>query len=199
MLRLFCTMPKKFRACLRWLKHAEMTAGKITLFAVLTGAILSGTTLAAYFEIFIPLARASTVSTTVTVLNTPPQWDTIGSTGYAGFAHEDIESSTSTPTNAGAVIYFDGSATDSSGDSYFMIVCYSTSTAPTPHINAPPTCNGGNQYQVALSATTTSGAHTQAATTTSYSNHYWDTEKYDWTAWVCDFVTNNPACNSQMT
>src|SRR5438270_8993874 len=112
MLRLFRTMPKQIRAYFRWSKRSELTAGKITLFAVLTGAILSATTFATYFDILVPMARASTVSTTVTVLNTPPQWDA------TGHAHESTPSATSTPTNVGNRLSFEASATDSNSDSY---------------------------------------------------------------------------------
>jgi len=167
-----------------------MTAGKVTLFAVLTGAVLSATTLAAYFEVLVPLAHASNVSTTVTVLNTPPQWDA------TGHAHEDIESSTSTPTNIGLTIRFDASATDSGNDNYFLIICTATSGPPTAHDNAPPTCALGST-QIAISATTTSGSSAQAATTTS-DNLSWVAEKYNWTGWVCDAHLPSSQCNPQM-
>ena len=91
-------MPKRFRACFHWLKKAEMTAGKVTLFTVLAGSVLSASTFAAYFEILIPFTIASTVSTTVTVLNTPPQWDTFVNGVDQGLAHELVPSATNTPT-----------------------------------------------------------------------------------------------------
>jgi hypothetical protein len=175
-----------------------MTAGKVTLFAVLTGAILSATTLAAYFEILTPLANAAAnVSTSVTVLNTPPQWDTFSLGVDQGFAHELTPSSTSTPTNTGTTITFTGQATDSGNDAYFLIICNATSTAPTPHDNAPPTCNGGNAFQFAISATTTSGVAATAATTT-IDNISWQAEKYDWTGWVCDAHVPGAQCNQAM-
>jgi len=175
-----------------------MTAGKITLFAVLTGAILSATTLAAYFEVLVPLAHASNVTTTVTVLNTPPQWDTFNSgTGDQGFAHELIPSATTTPRNVGTQVIFTGQATDSGNDNYWLIICKATSTAPTANGNAPPTCAGGNSNQIAISATTTSGSTATAATTT-IDNTTWSSEKYDWTGWVCDGHVPFPACNATM-
>jgi len=181
-------MPKRFRACFSWLKKAEMTAGKITLFAVLTGAILSGTTLAAYFELSVPFAVASTVNTSVTVLNTPPVW--------TQNAHEEVESSTSTPTNIGAVLAFRGLGTDSNNDNYFLIIC-KNNVIPTPHSLAPPTCSGGVSNLWAISGTTTSGVEARASTTTR-EVAYWATESNDWYGWVCDAVSVGPQCNTQM-
>src|SRR4051812_46006579 len=127
MLRLFCTMSKKFRACFRWFQRSEMTAGRITIFAVLSGAIIAATTLAAYFEVLVPVTSAANVNTSVTVLNTPPQW-TINT-------HELVASATTTPTNAGARLYFRATADDSNLDNYWLIVC-KTSVAPTPHVSS---------------------------------------------------------------
>lgn len=179
-------MSKRFRACFRWLKKAEMTAGKVTLFAVLAGAIISATTLAAYFEILVPVANANNVNTSVTVLNTPPQW-TIN-------AHELVASATSTPTNAGARLYFTGKADDSSLDNYWLIIC-KTAVAPTPHVSAAPTCNGGNVNQWAVSSETASGVTITVGTTTTEGGQFVN-ESNDWYGWVCDGNVTLPRCNA---
>src|SRR5689334_19234930 len=106
MIRLFCTMPKRFRAYFRWLRRSEMTAGKASLVAILGAAILVTSTLGAYFELLIPTAAASNVQTSITVLNTPPTWDS----GYG--ASEVVASATSSPTNTGAQLQWHARATD---------------------------------------------------------------------------------------
>ncbi len=195
MLRLFRTMPKRFRGCFRWLRKAEMSAGKASVVALLGVAILVTSTLAAYFEVLVPTASASNVQTSITVLNTPPVWDT----GY--FASEVVASATNTPTNIGATLSFHAKATDSSNDNYFLIICEATSTPPTPHPLAPPTCTptaASKLYQWAISPTTTSGILATSSTTT-VENTYFATERNDWTAWVCDAVAANPSCYSTPT
>jgi hypothetical protein len=183
---LFCIMPKRFRACFNWLKEAEMTAGKVTLVTVLSGTILATTTFIAYLEVLVPYAQADNVNTSVTVLNTPPTF-TVG-------AHEETESSTSTPTNVNARLAFSATANDSSGDDYFLIVC-KTSTTATPNSGAPPTCNGGVSNQWAISGTTTSDAEAIAATTTR-ETVYWETESNNWYAFVCDVAAVGPRCSA---
>src|SRR5882724_10941705 len=113
MIRLFCTMSKRIRACFQWFNRAEMTAGKVTLFAILSGAILSASTFFAYFQVFTEhsQAHADNVNTSVTVLNTPPTWVN------GSFAHEETPSATTTPTSAVfSRLAFRGTAVDSSAD-----------------------------------------------------------------------------------
>lgn len=101
------------------------TAGKITILSALTGVLI-------FAFIFIlnigktELNRAETTSTsttTLTVLNTPPQWVV----GQAD--REEFQSSTSTPTNSGDTASWVGTATDANGAPYFLIIC---SNAATP-------------------------------------------------------------------
>lgn len=166
-----------------------MSAGKVTLFAILAGAVLSTTTFVAYFEVLIPLSYADNVTTSVTVLNTPPQW-TI-------FSHETVESSTSTPTNAGARLYFQATADDSNLDPYWLIIC-KTASAPTPNANAAPTCSGGVANQWAVSAQTTSGQVATAGTTTTETGQF-ISESNNWYGWVCDGNITLPQCNLTYT
>jgi hypothetical protein len=166
------------------------TAGKITIFTAFSGLLIF-----AFVFLFnagkteLMKVEAQSATTTLTVLNTPPQWTTL--------AYEQTESSTSTPTNSGNDVTWAALAEDSSNAPYFLIVC-STSATPTPHAassllnlgTAPPTCNGGTQW--AVSASTTSNTLATAATTTLESF----SEQNDWYAWVCDDDPVNPRCNN---
>ncbi|MBI2030153.1 hypothetical protein HYT05_00865, partial [Candidatus Kaiserbacteria bacterium] len=162
------------------------SAGKITLITTLVVALVTTSTLAAYFQILVPYANADNVSTSLTVLNTPPTW-TVD-------AQESIESSTSTPTNAGQLLTFVGTATDSSNDNYWLLICSASST-PTANNGAPPTCGSGIMW--ARSATTTSGTQASAATTTIETAPF-NAESNNWFAYICDGNATGAQCNAVM-
>jgi len=153
------------------------TAGKITVLTALSGILI-------FAFIFIlnigkteftkVEAATGTATTSVTVLNTPPVWVS----GQEG--REEIESSTSTPTNSGNTISWVGTATDANGSPYYLLICQGSAT-PTPNNNAAPTCNGGVQWGV--SATTTSGSQARVSTTTTESF----VTTNIWYAWICDY------------
>lgn len=166
-------------------------AGKVSITTALTVAVLATTTLYAYFQLASSFAFAtSTVQTSVTVLNTPPQW--------TEDAHEYPVSATSTPTNAGSQLWFTAIGTDSSSNPYYLLVC-KTSAAPTANPSAAPTCAGGASNLWAVSTTTyTSGVRAFAGTTT-VEYFPFHQENNAWYAWVCDAVTNNPSCVSTFT
>ena len=67
-------------------------------------------------------------TTSVTVLNTPPQW-TVD-------AQEMFESSTSSPTNSGYDVFWTATGTDSNGEDYFLLIC-STADSPTSTPGGP--------------------------------------------------------------
>ncbi len=138
------------------------------------------------FQVNVPVASADNVTTSVTVLNTPPTFDTD--------VAESPASATTTPTNAGAVLTFTVQATDSSGDNYYLIIC-KTSGAPTANVSAPPTCNGGIANQWAISGATASGAVASAATTTINTFPFNSEENY-WYGFICDNNATLARCNS---
>jgi hypothetical protein len=162
------------------------TAGKITILTAVVG--LGVFILAFLFNAgtneLMKAEATSTASTTLTVLNTPPQWTV--------FAFEETESSTNTPTNSGNQIAWVGTATDSNNQPYFLIVCSSSAT-PTARSNASPYCNATSSLW-AVSASTTSGTQARAATTTTEVAPY--NEVNVWYAWVCDYDVINPRCNN---
>jgi hypothetical protein len=123
-------------------------------------------------------------TTTVTVLNTPPQW-TVD-------AQELVSSATSTPTNSGSQVSWSAVASDSNSESYYLLIC-SNGNAPTASIAAAPVCGSGAK-RWAVSAFTASGATSTAATTTTEVAPF--VESNAWFAWICDAVAVNPRCNS---
>ena len=124
------------------------TAGKITVYTTFLG-------LATFAVVFIfnlgdtrinQADAQQNATTTVTVLNTPPLW-TASTT-------EAVESSTTSPTNAGDQVTWTAVATDSNGEDYYLLIC-DTSAAPTPNSSAAPNCSSGVQW--AVSTATISG------------------------------------------
>lgn len=161
-------------------------SGRVTFATILVAALVAGSALVSYFGVSVPSVSADDVTTSITVLNTPPTW-TVD-------AEESAESSATTPTNAGQVISWVGTGTDSSGDEYFLLIC-KTSASPTANEDAPPECGGGVSNRWARSATTTSGAQATAATTTTEFFPF-DNEDNDWYAWICDANDSIARCNT---
>jgi hypothetical protein len=160
--------------------------GQVTIAASLSSAIILLLFGILFFETNVPRASADDVTTSVTVLNTPPTW-TVD-------AEESPESSATTPTNSGSAVTWVATATDSSSDNYYLLIC-KTGAAPTANVGAAPSCGGGIGNQWAVSAATASGAQATAATTTIETFPF-QNESNDWFAWVCD--GNNPLarCNA---
>jgi hypothetical protein len=127
-------------------------------------------------------ALSATATTTVTVLNTPPQWQVD--------AQEYIESSTSSPTNAGSNVVWVGTANDSNGENYYLAIC-KTSSTPSANPNAPPTCAGGNVWAVST------GTVNLVQATSTYASIPADAEANDWYAFICDGNSASPQCNSE--
>jgi hypothetical protein len=124
----------------------------------------------------------STVSTSVTVLNTPPLWTTN--------AQEVTESSAANPTNSGDTVSWTAQGTDSSGDAYYLLIC-NTNAAATARSGLRPVCSGGDDNMWAVSASTVSAVFATAATTTAES---WSPSNI-WYAFICDGNAILPKCN----
>ncbi len=168
------------------------TAGKIT---ILTSVV----SVAVFMVMFLLNIGAEelhhaqaqgTASTSITVLNTPPQWTVE--------AEEEFESSTDNPTNSTEEVSWVATGTDSNSAPYFLLIC-STNASPTPNaaINfsslgtAAPECDSPTN-QWAVSTSTVSGTQARAAITTLEA---WS-ESNDWYAWICDDDPVNPRCNA---
>jgi hypothetical protein len=162
------------------------TAGKITVITSLIGVVVFAVIFLLNLgaQEFNHAEAQSQATTSVVVLNTPPQW-TID-------AQETPGSSTTTPTNSGSAMTWTARATDSNAENYYLLIC-SNGNAPTANPAAVPTC-GASAVRWAVSAFTASGATSTAATTTTEAAPF--AEQNDWYAWVCDAVATNPRCNS---
>ena len=167
-----------------------MQAGKVTVITAFAGVAVF---LLAFFfnlgqEELQRVAAQSTATTSVTVLNTPPEWTVL--------AYEQTESSTSTPTNSGDDVVWAAIATDSNSEPYQMIVCSNNAT-PTPGTSTTsPTCNGGG-FAWGVSPQTPSGGTATTGTTTLESAPF--NESNDWYAWVCDAIDLNARCNDTVS
>ena len=167
------------------------TAGKITIVTAIAGLMVFLFALMFDFgsQEFSKVS-AQTATTTLTVLNTPPE--------FTVNAYETIESSTSSPTNSGDDVEWTAVAVDTNGAPYFLLIC-STNASPTPNAaagpaflgTAPPDCDAA-VTQWAVSTSTLSGETATAATTTLEGF----SESNDWFAWVCDDDPVNPRCNN---
>lgn len=167
------------------------TAGKITVVTTLLGVMVFAFIF--LFNIgkqeFQQAIAQDMASTSVTVLNTPPQW-TIN-------AYEVTASATTTPTNSGDVVTWSATAVDTNGEDYQLLICSNTAT-PTPGTSTTsPTCGVG-AIQWAISATTTSGVAATAATTTSETFPPF-AERNNWYGFVCDSIDLNARCNNTPT
>lgn len=139
------------------------------------------------------VARASTATTSVTVLNTPPTWDTsvyIQETSGSGTTSSATGTS---PTNSGSLIQWYASATDSSNDNYYVLIC-SNYASPTPVNGGAPTCSGGSANRIAVSAATQSGTAATLSTTTYNTD---PNEIFYYYTYICDGNVTGAACNSE--
>jgi hypothetical protein len=168
------------------------TAGKITVVTAITGLLVF--IVAFMFDTGhreFSRVLAQTASTTLTVLNTPPEFTVL--------PYEVVESSVDNPTNSGTVIQWSAVGTDSNDAPYFLLVC-STNASPTAKEaagpaflgTAPPECGAG-AIQWGVSASTSSGELATVSTTTTEGLPF--LEQNDWYAWVCDDDPFNPECN----
>ncbi len=166
------------------------TAGKISVVAALFSVVI----FAIAFLLNIGAQELQRVdaqgvaTTSVTVLNTPPQW--------TSNARESTASATTTPTNSGDLVTWIATATDSNAEDYYLLIC-STDTAPTSTPGGAPSCNGGIQW--AVSGPTLSGQMATAATTTTESPLFFPGETKEWYAWICDSVNPGARCNTTYT
>jgi len=177
------------------LPHYMKTAGKISVFAAVTGlAVFLFAFMVDVGQQEFQRVSAQTASTSLTVLNTPPLF-TVDPT-------EVIPSSTTTPTNSGDDIQWTAVGTDSNGAPYFLLVC-STNATPTANEAADagslgteaPDCGIG-ATQWAVSTSTVSGQVAFAATTTiDAATPSQFGEDNDWFAWVCDDDPVQAECN----
>jgi len=167
------------------------SSGKVTLLTLFS--LVGVFVLASLFDIeyrgqVTSVQATSTATTTVTVLNTPPNWVIT--------AREQIASATTTPTNEGTSTIITARADDNNSESYMLVVCSASSTI-TVNATAPPVCVTGTTYGV--SATTTSGSDaTVSISTAGLPGVAPNNQVYPWYAYICDRNLGDPECNDVM-
>lgn len=173
-----------------WFKgRARETRGKVAFSILFLGIFIAFAILAVQFWATDSLRHArfaiaqSTATTTLNVLNTPPNW-TVD-------AQEALESSTSSPTNAGTAVTWNGTATDPNSDSYYLLLCKTSSTPTAGVSGGAPTCGGGSSNQWSVSALTASASQA----TSSYITSSTDPQINAWFAWICDNNAGGAQCN----
>lgn len=178
-------------------KSYMYTAGKITIATAITGIMVfvlafvfkAGTTELMKVE----AQNNGTASTTLTVLNTPPQWFNDGRD-----AREEFESSTSSPTNSSNTVAWVATAFDNSAQPYFLLICdtnvapVATSATTTLGTN-PPRCASGVQWAVSTGTVSGQGARASRVTTEVAP---FNPEELSWYAWICDDDLVLPRCNA---
>lgn len=168
------------------------TAGKITIAAAASGLLIF-----AFVFLFnagkteMQRVEAQSATTTLTVLNIPPQWEVD--------AVEQLESSTSSPTNSGSSVSWTATASNNGNQPYFLLLCNTsasatpvaaTSTAPGTR---PPRCATGT---IQWGVSTSTVADTQAIVSTTTLESF--SESNDWYAFICDDDAINPRCNNEV-
>jgi hypothetical protein len=169
-------------------KNYVHTAGKITIATAVLGMIVVASVflLNAGKTELMKVEAQGAASTTLTVLNTPPQW--------VASSSELVESSITSPTNSGNVVSWVAVANDPNQANYYLLICGS-SAAPSSTNSGAPRCNGGVQWGV--SAPTPVNTQAVVSTTTTEIAPFFD--ENDWYAWVCDNDSVNARCNATFT
>jgi hypothetical protein len=170
------------------LRFFSASKGVITL-ATLSAILASVLIVYMVFEWRVPTASADSATTSVTVLNTPPQWSV--------FAAESPASATTSPTNIGSAVTWTATGFDNNAEEYYLLIC-KTSATPTANSSAPPTCGGGNGNMWARSTSTVSATQATAATTTIETAAF-AAESNAWYAWICDANASLPRCNATVS
>lgn len=136
-----------------------------------------------YFQFgFVYTVFAENATTSVTVSNTPPDFDA------GGDSYEDPVSFSGTPINVGALQTWKATGDDPNNDAYYLAIC--KTNAITANDGAAPTCNGGS-WCVSSSTVDTVEAnctYTWLQTDTS--------EATAWYAFVCDAVPAGANCSA---
>jgi len=124
---------------------------------------------------------ADTVNTSVTVGNSTPT--------ITGNVVESVASTQAAPTDVGLGVTFQGTANDSNGDQYYMIICDATGASPGD--DAAPSCTGDAWC---TSTATASDAEASCTHTTLIG----DAESNAWFAYACDKLATalSPACST---
>ncbi len=131
-----------------------------------------------------PATQASTefVIPSVEVGNVTPTWVAV---------YENPASATTTPTNVGSAVTFQGKADDPNGDAWYLLICTSSAQIATTSDGTCPVCPDGTWA--------TSTAADNATATATYTTLSTNAENNAWYAWACDNNSNDQKCTASST
>lgn len=180
-----------------------LIAGRISMAAAIVGfAVFIVAFLVDLGSQELSKVSAQTATTTLTVLNTPPEF-------YVA-AYEVPDSATSSPINTGDVMQWQAVGYDSNDAPFFLLIC-SDNASPTADWQnigdgtgvGEPRCQDpgnpvdtGTAIQWGVSAATVSGGLATVSTTTASTAISQFSEANVWYAWVCDDDAVNPRCSN---
>jgi len=119
-------------------------------------------------------------TTTVTVSNGAPSFTTA--------PHEDPTSDGTTPTNVGSNVVIKATATEGTGDNWYLAICKGNNI--TPVNGDAPTCPDG-AWDISDAASSTAEATATYTVTTGETN-----QTYAWYAFACDDNAGTAMCSS---
>jgi hypothetical protein len=128
-----------------------------------------------------PEVKADFASTTVTVKNAPPT--------FTSLPKESPTSSTSSPTNIGDYVNFQGTAQDNENNGYYMIICSSNSVIASTTGGAP-TCTATTFCVSGLTAHDAQASCSHITTADTF-----PTEEVQWYAFACDDHSSQGDCS----
>ncbi|MBN2015205.1 hypothetical protein JW766_00015 [Candidatus Dojkabacteria bacterium] len=122
--------------------------------------------------------------TQVSVSNEAPNFSAMG---------ETVASTAAAPTNVGATVTFQGTASDDNGDNWFLIIC-KNGNAPTHNGTSAPECNGGSGNRWCRDDTSAASAASNSCTTSAIQQtdgggqQSGNSETEAWYAFACDAI-----------
>jgi hypothetical protein len=131
-------------------------------------------------NMLISFVLADTVSTSVTVGNTAPNFTTSPA--------EDPVSTTASPTDVGVNVVWKATANDANADNYYLLIC-ATDSATAGTGGGVPSCDG---TQYCVSGSTADDAEATCNRTALIG----DSESNTWYGFACDAAASNQACNA---
>lgn len=168
------------------MKKKNIFSGKLLKICLLLLLPVLAVTSFFIFKTKAQTADTETITTHVTVGNTPPAFK---STAPTGFPKENTASTATVPTAIGSAVNFRATAIDDNGESYFLTICSTNSITPV-NGSAGNCASGAKTY--CKSTSTTSGSQASC----SYTTLAGDPWSNDWYAFVCDSNSTASTCSA---
>jgi len=165
------------------ISHNSRKLLTIVLFSTIAFALIAFFVIKA-FKVEAQTPDQESITTSVTVGNSPPSWTP------TGVAPKEATASTDTnPTTAGSSITFNVTAHDANGESYHLIVCPTDDPVTKGTAGGPPSCSSGTAYCYTTDAVA-SGSQASCSYTTKTTAPL-DPFTNNWYATVCDTNTSS--------